>query len=213
MVIPALATTVWLLAKLGIGDPELHLLRAIRVTALFAGVATLITAGGVGRLAAQASIDALPAMGSPARHEEAEAASRRRPLIVAAKTFAVAGAGLTIIAVIPHAHVPESVLGWLAIAVAGAFTGAVCGVVIGAVCGGTNVLDVMALARWPTEVLRQLLEPEDLAAATKSRPRKRRITFPFLFGPRPEDTPPPAPAASPSEPDPAAAGPAEPGER
>jgi hypothetical protein len=71
------------------------------------------------------------------------------------------------------------------IALAGAFTGALCGMVIGALCGGAAPLgltDVMALARWPTDALRALLEPEDLAAAAKGAPRRRRrITIPFLF--------------------------------
>jgi hypothetical protein len=171
LVIPAIAATVWVLGRLGVGDPELRLLKAIRSSALFIGVCAIFTAGGVGRLAAQAAAE--------------EGASRRRPLVVAGRAFAVAGIGLTIIAAIPHGHLPASWPGFLVIALAGAFTGALCGLVIGALCGGAapiGLTDVMALARWPTDTLRALLEPEDLAAAAKGAPRRRRrITIPFLF--------------------------------
>jgi hypothetical protein len=182
VVIPAIAATVWALAKLGMGDPELRLLTSIRVSTLFIGIPAVVTAGGVGRLAAQAATE----------HN----ATPRRPLVVASRAFACAGAGLTVIASIPFGHLPEHWPGFLVIAIAGAASGALCGLVIGAVCGGAapiGLTDVMALARWPTDALRALLEPEDLAAVAGAPKRKRRITIPFLF-PAPKSPPPAAPA-------------------
>jgi hypothetical protein len=170
LVVPVIAGCVWLLGRMGYAHPTLPILKAIRSTAVFAGVAAILTAGGVGRIAAQAAMD--------------DAATRKKPLVVAARAFAVAGAGLTVIAAIPHGHVPDHWSGWLAIMAFGALAGAVCGLAIGAICGGAAQLgltDVMALARWPTDALRALLEPEDLAAAAQSGRRRRRITFPFLF--------------------------------
>src|SRR4029078_2602315 len=55
VVIPAIAATVWVLARRGMGDPELRLLPSIRVSTLCIGIAAVLTAGGVGRLAAQAA--------------------------------------------------------------------------------------------------------------------------------------------------------------
>jgi hypothetical protein len=195
--IPAIATTVWSLGKLGCGDPELPLLKAIRVTALFVGIAAIVTAGGVGRLAAQAAND--------------DGASRKRPLWVAGRAYAAAGAALTIIAAIPHGHLPDAWPGFVLIGVAGAITGALCGVVIGAACGGAAPLaltDVMALARWPTSALRALLEPEDMAAATRTGPRRRRITIPFLFPAREAAPTPAVPTSTTPAPAPVAAAPA-----
>lgn len=193
VVIPAIAATVWVLAKLGMGDPELRLLTSIRVSTLFIGIAAVLTAGGVGRLAAQAATE--------------HGATPRRPLVVACRAFACAGAGLTVIAAIPFGHLPEHWPGFVVIALAGAATGALCGLVIGAVCGGAapiGLTDVMALARWPTDALRALLEPEDLAAVAGAPKRKRRITIPFLFpAPKPPPQPPAETASSepPAKPD------------
>jgi hypothetical protein len=170
LVVPVIAACVWLLGRMGYANPTLPMLKSIRSTAVFAGVAAILTAGGVGRIAAQAAME--------------DGATRKRPLVVATRAFAVAGAGLTMVAAIPHGHLPDHWSGWLAISVFGALAGAACGVVIGAVCGGAAQLgltDVVALARWPTDALRALLEPEDLAAAVKHGRRRRRITFPFLF--------------------------------
>ena len=54
--VPVLAVTVWLLARLGFGNPEAPMMRIIRLTAVFAGVAAVFTAGGIGRLSAYASL-------------------------------------------------------------------------------------------------------------------------------------------------------------
>lgn len=198
--IPAIAATVWLLSRSGFGNPHLPLLRAVRVTTLFAGIATVFTAGGVGRLAAQVAAESAAAGASP-----------RRPIWIAARTFACAGVGLTIIAAIPHGYLPQRWPGFLVIGGAGAIVGAGIGAAIGATCGGSvplGLTDVMALARWPTEALRALLEPEDLAAAAKAGPRRRRrITIPFLFPAAPAEPPPPA-TTTPPTPTPTEAAPA-----
>src|SRR5687767_15090846 len=56
VVIPAVAATVWGLARAGIGNPGITMVVSIRMTTLFAGTAAVLTAGGVGRLAAHASL-------------------------------------------------------------------------------------------------------------------------------------------------------------
>src|SRR5690242_8197473 len=82
IVLPSVAATVWALAQAGIGDPGLTMMQSIRMTTLFAGTAGVLTAGGVGRLAAHASL---------------LERGRRVALIRATRAQAVAGAGLTLI--------------------------------------------------------------------------------------------------------------------
>jgi hypothetical protein len=167
--VPALALGVWVLARLGVGDPDVPFMKILRLTTLFAGVAALLTAGGIGRLAAHASIDK-------------SGGGRRRAMLVAARAHAAASAGLILIAAIPHGHLPDAGANpdagakWLTFPAVGAIVGVLCGVVIGAVCGAANPVkigDVMALAiKRPSDVLRQLLDPEDLlklGAAVRQR--------------------------------------------
>jgi len=157
--VPAIAFAVWLLARLGVGDPDVAFMRILRLSAVFAGVAAVLTAGGIGRLAAHTS----------AEH------GRRRAIWIAARAHAAATAGLVVIAAIPHGHLPEVRLAWLALPVVGAAIGMPCGAVIGIVCGGAapvGIADVFALAKRPSEALRQLLDPEDLlklGAAVRQR--------------------------------------------
>lgn len=150
--VPAIAAGVWLLARLGVGDRHTPFMHLLRLTAVFAGVAALLTAAGVGRLAAHASIDKI--------------GGRRHAAFVAARAHAVAGAGLVLIAVIPHGHLPDRGPLWLWIPAVGLAVGAVCGATIGLVCGGAapvKITDVMAIAiKRPTDALRSLLDPEDL---------------------------------------------------
>jgi hypothetical protein len=159
--VPVLASAVWLLAHLGVGDPSVGFMRILRLTTVFCGVAAVFTAAGVGRLAAYASVDKI--------------GGRGRAVWVAARAHAAAGAGLAFIAVIPHGHLPERGAIWLVIPLAGVAYGAICGALIGLVCGGAapvRIADVMALARKPSEALRQLLDPEDLlkiGAAVRDR--------------------------------------------
>ncbi|MGE0871646.1 MAG: hypothetical protein AB7P03_24010 [Kofleriaceae bacterium] len=186
--VPALAATVWVLARLGIGDPDVGFMRIARLTAIFAGVAAVITAGGIGRLAAHASAEG----------------GRRRAMIVAARAHAAAGAGLAIIAAIPHGMLPPSPLGWLPLPAAGAISGAVCGLVIGAICGGTapvSLGDMWSLARRPGGRLRRLLSPEDLARLGSSLRTRTSSLFEGIFDPAP--LPPDAgdPSTKPAEPE------------
>ncbi|HEV7554841.1 MAG TPA: hypothetical protein VGO00_05250, partial [Kofleriaceae bacterium] len=160
--VPAIALAVWVLAQLGYGDPDVTFMHVIRLTTVFAGPAAVITAGGIGRLAAYASID--------------KGGGRGRAAFVAARAHALGGAGLVLIAAIPNGHLPgHRSIDWLAFPAAGLIAGAACGAVLGLICGGAAPLglaDVMALARRPTDAIRQLLDPEDLirlGAAVRER--------------------------------------------
>lgn len=160
--IPALAVGVWLLARIGVGDPSVPFFKILRLTTLFAGLAAVFTAGGIGRVAAFASVE--------------KDGGRRRAMQVAARTHAIASMGLIFIAIVPHGNLPDRGFAWLAIPAMGALVGAVCGMAIGAICSGAapvRIGDVMALAiKRPSEALRQLLDPEDLiklGAAVRNR--------------------------------------------
>ena len=193
--IPALAATVWVLARWGVGDPDAGFMRIMRLTTVFAGIAALFTAGGIGRLAAYASAEG----------------GRRRAVFVAGRAHAVASAGLVIIAAIPLGHMPATSWGFLPLPIAGLACGAVCGALIGMVCGGVAPVglgDVWSLARKPTDVLRHLLSPEDIVKLGNSLRTRTTHLFEGIFEPaakRPEE-PPAAGEPKPAEP----AGPAKP---
>jgi hypothetical protein len=176
--VPALATGVWLLGRLHATNPDVDFMRILRLTAVFAGIAAILTAAGIGRRAAWASVDAI--------------GGRRHAMIVAARTHAAASAALIVIATIPQGHLPDHARGWLVIPIVGALVGAACGVVIGAVCGGASPLhlgDVLELARTPGHALTQLLDPKDLVKlGTRMRSRTRQM-FHGMFDPaeRPPD--------------------------
>src|SRR4051812_41887686 len=53
--VPILAAGVWVLAHLGLGDRTVPFMQVFRLTAIFAGIAAVFTAAGLGRLAAHAS--------------------------------------------------------------------------------------------------------------------------------------------------------------
>lgn len=188
---PAIAAGVWLLARTGIGDRDASYMEILRLGAYFTGVAALLTAGGIGRLAAYASID--------------KPGGRRQAMRVAARAHAAAGAGLMLIATIPHGNLPQEVIGWLAILAMGAVMGGLCGVAIGGVCGGAapvRIGDVMAAAiKRPGEALRQLLDPEDLIKLGAAVRQRTQQMFQGVFEPaerppaepgpdRPTETPP-----------------------
>jgi hypothetical protein len=169
---------VWLFAS----APDASFMTVIRLTTIFAGIAAVLTAAGIGRIAAEASIEQVgEALGG-----------RRHAVWIAARTHAVASIGLIVIAAIPQGHVPQHHAGWLVMIPIGALVGAVCGAAIGVVCGGSapiNILDVLALARTPTAKLRTLLDPEDLvkiAAVVRARTTR---AFHAMFDPaaRPPD--------------------------
>jgi hypothetical protein len=178
--VPALAVGVWALSRLGVGDRHAPFMHLLRLTAVFAGVAAVLTAAGVGRLAAYASIDKI--------------GGRRHAAFVAARAHAVAGMGLLLIAAIPHGHLPDRGPLWLWIPVVGLAIGAVCGAVIGLVCSGAapvKIADVMAIAiKRPTDALRSLLDPEDLLKLGAAVRHRTTRVFGGMFEPAerpPED--------------------------
>jgi len=179
--VPALAAGVWLLGRLHATNPDADFMRILRLTAVFAGIAAMLTAAGIGRRAAWASVDAI--------------GGRKHAMIVAARAHAAASAALIVIATIPQGHLPDHARGWLLIPLIGALVGAVCGAVIGAVCGGASPLhlgDVLELARTPGHALTQLLDPKDLVKlGTRMRSRTRQV-FQGMFDPldRPAEKPP-----------------------
>jgi hypothetical protein len=178
--VPALAVGVWLLGRLGIGDRHTPFMHLMRLSAVFAGLAAVLTAAGIGRLAAHASIE--------------KNGGRRRAMLVGARAHAAAGAGLLLIATIPHGHLPDRGALWLWIPVIGLAIGAVCGAVIGVVCGGAapvKIADVMAIAiKRPTDALRSLLDPEDLLKLGAAVRQRTTQVFTGIFEPaepRPDD--------------------------
>ena len=193
--IPALTGAVWALAQLGIGNAEVPVMRIMRLTTVFAGVAAIFTAGGVGRLAAYAS-------------SERSGGGRRRAVFVAARAHAVASAGLVLIAALPHGQLPDRSLVWLAFPAAGAVVGAACGAVIGLVCSGpapVDLADVWSLARLPSAALLSWLDPRELVRLGAAVRQRTSHLFEGMFDPAP---PPPAssepspPASSPPPRDP-----------
>lgn len=137
--IPAVALTVWASARVGLLDHDAGVIACLRLAVVFAGLAAVLTAGGVGRLAAQASI---------ARPSTGLGTGRVRAMIVAARTMAPGGAALTIIAAIPHGGLPMTPAGWVLLAVVGAAAGAASGAAIGAVCSG-EMPTLQELGVWP----------------------------------------------------------------
>lgn len=183
--VPVLAVTVWLVARMGVGDEAASFMSIVRLAALFAGLAALLTAGGIGRLAAYVAIE----------H------GRRRGVIAAARAHAMASAGLVLIAAIPHGSIDFTSLTWLSLPAAGMVAGALCGAVIGAVCTtATSVgfAEVWSLTRKPSEALKSLLSPGDLVRLGTALRTRTSTLFEGIFDPAP---PPPAkPAAPPDAP-------------
>lgn len=177
--IPAIAATVWGLSWVGIGDPDVTFMHVLRLTTVFAGIAAVLTAGGIGRLAAHAAVDG----------------GRRRAMFVASRAHAVASAGLVLIATIPHGDLPATPMGFLPIPLAGLLCGAICGAMIGAVCGGVapvGFADVWSLAKRPSVALKQLLGPEDIVRLGSALRERTTHLFEGIFEPAPK--PPEAPS-------------------
>lgn len=183
--VPALTAAVWVLAQLGIGNAEVPVMRIMRLTTVFTGVAAIFTAGGIGRLAAYASIDG----------------GRRRAVVVAARAHALASAGLVVIAAIPHGQLPGHSLAWLAFPAGGAVVGAGCGALIGLVCSGpapVDLSDVWSLARLPSVALRHWLDPRELVRLGAAVRHHTSHLFEGMFDPAPlpPSTSDPTPPAS-----------------
>ena len=175
--IPLIAATVWIVARLGVGNAKVGFMPIMRLAAVFAGVAALITAGGIGRLAAYASVEK----------------GRKRAIIAAARTHAIASAGLVVIAAIPHGEIDFQRYSWLALPGAGLVAGAICGAIIGSVCTGTTAVglaDVWSVTMKPTEALRSLLSPSDLVRLGSALRNRTTTLFEGIFEPA---APPPKP--------------------
>ena len=115
--IPLTAMALWLLAQIGIGDRGASYVRLIAFVAVFAGLPAILTAGGIGRVAARAAVE-------PGRRQS-------RAVAIAALDAAICGAGLVLLGVVPLGEVPGSLDHWLWITGVGAAAGALGGVVIG----------------------------------------------------------------------------------
>jgi hypothetical protein len=196
--VPILAAGVWVLATAGLGDPAAPFMQILRLTALFAGIAAVLTAAGIGRLAAFASIELPPGA--------ERSGGRRRAAFVAARAHAAAGVGLIVIAVIPGGHLIARGWPWLLVPIVGAACGAACGAIIGVVCGGASVVrigDVMAVAlRRPSEALRHLLDPDDLLRLGAAVRRRTTAVLGSMFEPaarRPDDAPAPKAGDAPKD--------------
>lgn len=175
--VPLLAATVWGLAQLGIGNPDAPFMRVIRLTTVFAGVAAVFTAGGIGRLSAYAALEG----------------GRKGAIVAAARAHAVASAGLVMIAAIPQGHLPGHSLEWLAFPAAGLVSGAAAGALIGSICGGVapvELADVWSLARKPSEALLGWLDPRELVRLGAFVRHRTSNLFEGMFDPAP---PPPSP--------------------
>jgi hypothetical protein len=189
--VPALSAAVWLLAQYDIGDPTVGFFRMMWLTAVFAGIAALFTAGGIGRLAASVVME----------H------GRKRAVFAAARAHAMAGAGLIMIAVIPHGNVPLEPWGWVGLAACGLLPGALCGATIGWVCSGVTPVgfsEVWSLAKRPAGGLKQLLDPRDLVKLGSALRVRTSNLFEGIFDPAPK---PPKPGDAKPEPAPPAAPP------
>ncbi|HEY0192289.1 MAG TPA: hypothetical protein VGC42_14310 [Kofleriaceae bacterium] len=192
--VPALSFTVWVLAQLGVGNPDVPGMKILRLTTLFVGMAALFTAGGIGRLTAYASMDG----------------GRRRAVIVGARAHAAASAGLVIIAAIPHGQLPGHSLAWLALPLGGMVSGAACGALIGFVCGGSagvELSEVLHLARRPSEALRHWFDAKELVRLRSAVRHRTTHLFEGMFEPAqlpPTEAAKPAPVAATIEPAPVA---------
>lgn len=139
LVVPTAALTVWAGARLGVLDQGAGVISCLRLAFVFAGLAAVVTGGGVGRLAAEASVTGK--------------GGRVRAVVAASRAMAAGGAALTLIAAIPHGGLPETTAGWLALIGLGAVTGAGAGALIGLACSGElptlQELGVWPPAEWP----------------------------------------------------------------
>jgi hypothetical protein len=171
--VPAISFGVWMAQQVGIGDPAVGFLRMMWLTAIFAGIAALFTAGGIGRLAASVTAER----------------GRPRAIFQAARAHAIAGAGLTLIATIPHGGLPIEIKDWIVLGLIGLLPGAACGAVIGFVCSSASpvgLADVWSLTvSRPSGALRQLLDPKDLVKLGGVLRSRTSGFFEGIFDPAP----------------------------
>lgn len=175
MEIPVFSAATWLCAQLW--GTSAATMEIVRTTTLFAAVPAVLTAGGLGRLAAHRSVE-LP---------------RRAAILHTCAVHAVAGTLLLLIALLPQELFPGSVWTWAAAVTLGALAGAGCGLAIGVVCAGETprqVSDVLSLVRLPAATLRQLIDSEDLSRLGAAVRHRATTMFDGLLepaAPRPEE--------------------------
>jgi hypothetical protein len=115
--VPAIATAVYALARLGLGDPSHGASEVLRTSLIFAGLPALLTCGGVARVAARAA--ARPEVG------------KWRVILAGALPMAAAGGGLVLLAALPLGNLPARSLAYLGYLAAGLLAGAPVGALIG----------------------------------------------------------------------------------
>lgn len=162
VVIPLISLGIWAASRLGAGAERPSMIEIIRLVVVFAGIPAIVTTGGVGRLAAQASDDR----------------GRRRAIWVAARALAMGGAAVMIVAVIPAGVIPAGPWGWVALGAVGAAIGAFAGVLLGLACSG-EMPTLVELGVWPADQVGRTFEKVGRAV------RRRRET---AAGERPDRT-------------------------
>jgi hypothetical protein len=167
--IPAISAAVLALAWVSGGKPLPPML-VIRMTTVFVGLPALITAIGIGRLAAS----------------ERLRRGRNGSIARAALVHGLAGILLTLIAALPHAAMPTTVASWSALIAMGALAGAICGAGIGVVCTGSTprqVSEVLSLVTRPGVTLRQIIDSEDLGRIGAAVRQRASLMFDGLLDP------------------------------
>lgn len=134
VVIPLISLAIFGVGRLGLGGERPSIIAALRLVFVFAALPGLLTAGGIGRLAAQASLDG----------------GRPRAIWVAGRAAAVAGVGLAVVGAIPNGVIPDAHAGWAILGLAGLVAGALGGVAIGLACGGA-MPTLAELGVWPQD--------------------------------------------------------------
>jgi hypothetical protein len=119
----------------GVSEMSPDVIPTLRLVVIFAGLPAIVTAGGVGRLAAVASL----------------AGGRPRAMWVAARAMVFGGAALAVIGAIPAEVIPTSRPAWALLGLAGGVAGAIAGAGIGLACGGP-VPSLTELGLWPQEI-------------------------------------------------------------
>ena len=134
VVIPLISLAIFGVGRLGLGGERPAMIPALRLVFVFAALPGLLTAGGIGRLAAQASLDG----------------GRPRAIWVAGRAAAIAGVGLAVVGAIPNGVIPDAHAGWAILGLAGLLAGALGGVAIGLACCGA-MPTLAELGVWPQD--------------------------------------------------------------
>lgn len=118
LLLPLAALACYLLARIGIGDPDTSYTQVISFVAVFGGLPGILSAGGVGRVAARTAV-------APRR------GGTGWSILVSAAACTVIGAGVVILSVVPLGEVPTTSERWLWITGFGGGAGLMCGIMIG----------------------------------------------------------------------------------